>query len=237
MSGYFVTGTDTEIGKTLVASALLHALVAQGVQAAGMKPIAAGVSKCNGQMTNEDCAQLAEAANVPLPQALTTPYLLQEAAAPHIAAAMEGVQIDVSHIVDCCRQVAAQSQMVVVEGVGGFRVPLNDHADTADLAGLLGLPVILVVGLRLGCISAALLTAEAIAARGLRLAGWVANSLEPGMAHGAANIEALAQRLPAPLLGYVPRLGSPTLVQTSTSSLAALAAAHLDFSRLPGWPG
>jgi dethiobiotin synthetase len=227
MSGYFVTGTDTEIGKTLIASALLHALVAQGVQAAGMKPVAAGVSMINGQMNNEDCVQLAEAANVQVAQALSTPYLLQEPAAPHIAAAMEGVTIAVSHIVDCYQQVAALSQVVVVEGVGGFRVPLNDVHDTADLACMLGLPVIMVVGLRLGCISAALITAEAVKARGLTLVGWVANALTPDMAHEAANIAALRQRLAAPLLGYVPSLSSPS---------AALAAAQLDFSLLSGWP-
>jgi dethiobiotin synthetase len=123
--------------------------------------------------------------------------------------------------------VRTQADAVVVEGVGGFRVPLTDQEDTADLAQQLGLPIVLVVGIRLGCISHALLTAEAIAARGLLLAGWVANSADPGMRHAEANIDALRARLPAPLLGCVPRLPAPT---------AAAAAAHLDFSLLPGWP-
>ncbi len=228
MSAYFVTGTDTEIGKTLVSSALLHALAAAGMRAAGMKPVAAGTERRAGQDWNEDVAALDAAAGLRLPRELTTPYLLREAAAPHIAAALEGVTIELPHIVDCYRQVAAQADAVVVEGVGGFRVPLNKHADTADLARLLGLPVVLVVGMRLGCISQALLSAEAIAARGLELAGWVANSVQTGMPHGAANVDAIAERLAAPLLGYLPRLAEPS---------AELAAAHLDFSRLPGWPG
>jgi len=225
---YFITGTDTEIGKTMISSALLHALVQVGVQAAGMKPIAAGAELRSGVWHNEDADQLTAAANVALPRELATPYLMQEAAAPHIAAALEGITIDLAHICACYARIADMAEAVVVEGVGGFRVPLSGQCDTADLAQQLGLPVIMVVGLRLGCLNHALLTAEAIAARGLTLAGWVANSVDVGMPHGAANIDALAQRLNAPLLGYVPRLAEPS---------AALVAAHLDFSSLPGWPG
>lgn len=226
MSHYFVTGTDTEIGKTLVSSALLHAL-ARNVRAAGMKPVAAGAEMRNGVWHNEDADSLAAAANVVLPQSLTTPYLLCEAAAPHIAAKLEGVTIELDHILTCYRQIAAQADAVVVEGVGGFCVPLNADTDTADLAQQLALPVVLVVGMRLGCISHALLTAEAIRARGLVLSGWVANSVQAGMAHGAENVAAIAERLRAPLLGYLPRFDAPS---------AALAAAHLNFSLLPGWP-
>jgi dethiobiotin synthetase len=234
--GYFVTGTDTEIGKTLISSALLHALVQSGVQgsqglhglrAAGMKPIAAGTELRDGAWHNDDVDRIAAAANVALPRELTTPYLLREPAAPHIAAKLEGIEIDGSHIVECYQRVAKQADAVVVEGVGGFRVPLSDTSDTADLAQRLGLPVILVVGLRLGCINHALLTADAIVARGLKLAGWVANSVDVGMHHASANIDAIAARLPAPLLGYLPRLDRPN---------ADLAAAHLDFSCLPNWP-
>jgi dethiobiotin synthetase len=225
---YFVTGTDTEIGKTLISSALLHALAQSGVRAAGMKPIAAGTELQGGIWHNDDVDRLAAAANVQLPTALTTPYLLREPAAPHIAAELERVNIDVAHIRTCYDQVKAQADAVVVEGVGGFRVPLSDKVDTADLAQQLGLPVIMVVGLRLGCLSHAFLTAEAIAARGLKLVGWVANMIDPAMLHPQGNIEALIDRLPAPMLGYVPKLAMPT---------AANAAAHIDFSRLPGWPG
>jgi dethiobiotin synthetase len=224
---YFVTGTDTEIGKTLVSATLLHALAQQGVRAAGMKPIAAGTELRGGAWRNEDVDQLAAAANVALPRELTTPYLLREPTAPHIAAAHENLAIDFDHIRACYDQVAAQAEAVIVEGVGGFRVPLNERFDTADLAQRLGLPVILVVGLRLGCINHALLTAEAIAARGLTLAGWVANVVDLGMLHGMDNIEALTARLPAPLLGCIPRL---------PAALPAAAADHLDFSGLPDWP-
>jgi dethiobiotin synthetase len=228
MNAWFVTGTDTEIGKTLITSAMLYALAQQGVRAAGMKPVAAGAELRDGVWCNEDADRIAAAANVALPPELATPYLLREPAAPHIVAAQEGVAIEPAHIRSCYDRVCALADAVVVEGVGGFRVPLTARYDTADLARDLGLPLILVVGLRLGCINHALLTAEAIAARGLTLAGWVANIVDLDMRYGMDNITALTERLPAPLLGCVPRLPAP---------LPAAAAAHLDFSSLPGWPG
>jgi dethiobiotin synthetase len=224
---YFVTGTDTEIGKTLISAALLHQLAACGLRVAAMKPIAAGAEWRDGAWHNDDADILAAAASVRLPIALTTPYLLQDPAAPHIAAAAEGVTINTAHILACYDRVLAQADAVVVEGVGGFVVPLSRDADTAGLALQLGLPVIMVVGMRLGCLSHALLTAEAIVARGLVLAGWVANAADPDMRHMQANIDALAERLPAPLLGIVPRLPEPG---------ASPAAVHLDCSVLPGWP-
>lgn len=224
---YFVTGTDTDIGKTLVASAMLHVLAENRIRAAGMKPVAAGAFFRDGVLHNDDADALAAAASVPLPPELATPYLLREPASPHIAAALEGIEIDPQHILACYHRVAEMADAVVVEGVGGFRVPLNDSVDAADLAQQLGLPVIMVVGLRLGCISHALLTAEAIAARGLKLAGWVGNVVDLAMQHGIANVESLSARLQAPLLGCVPRL---------PAALPAAAAAHLDFSSLPGWP-
>lgn len=222
----FVTGTDTEIGKTLVSAAILHALVKTGVRACGMKPVAAGAELRDGQLHNDDADMLRAAGNVSLPVAITTPYLLREPAAPHIAAALEGVTIDLVPIIAAYAEISAASDAMVVEGVGGFRVPLNDTTDTADLAVALDLPVILVVGMRLGCISHALLTAEAITARGLVIAGWVANEIGP-MQFADENIVALAQRIPAPFLGRVPHLKHPT---------AANAAAHLNLTGLPGWP-
>ncbi len=225
---YFVTGTDTEIGKTLIASALLHALVQTGVRAAGMKPVAAGAQWSDGAWRNDDVESLAAQTNLALPRELSTPYLLRAAAAPHIAAHAEQVSIDLAHILRCYEQIATQADAVVVEGVGGFCVPLGEEADTADLAKGLGLPVIMVVGLRLGCINHALLTAQAIAARGLSLAGWVANRIDAGMAYADENVGALRARLNAPLLGIVPRLAQPS---------AADAAEHLDFACLPAWPG
>lgn len=219
----FVTGTDTEIGKTLISGALLHALGAAGVRAAGMKPVAAGAEEHDGVLRNEDVDFLYEAAPLKLPRELTTPYLFRTPAAPHIAAALECQPIEPRRIVAAYEQVCSQAEAVVVEGVGGWRVPLTNSYDTSDLARQLGLPVILVVGLRLGCINHALLTAEAIAARGLKLAGWVANMADPAMGHADGNVEAIAARLNAPLLGRVPRLEHPS---------AAAAAAYLDLGKV-----
>ena len=209
----FVTGTDTEIGKTLVSAALLHGFAGLGLRAAAMKPIAAGAFEADGEWHNEDADQLDAAANVALPPSIRTPFLLKEAAAPHIAAARENVSLDIARIVDAHKFAVQQADVVVVEGVGGFRVPLTDVHDTADLAFALNLPVVLVVGMRLGCISHALLSAEAIAARGLHLVGWVANQIDPAMLFPAENIEAIRLRLDsqynAPLLGTIPRLTPP----------------------------
>ncbi|MGF6243269.1 dethiobiotin synthetase [Paraburkholderia sp. GAS38] len=206
----FVTGTDTEIGKTLVSAALLRGFVREGLRAAAMKPIAAGAFEVNGVWHNEDADQLDAASSVLLPPTLRTPYLLKAPAAPHIVAALENVTLDIGHIVACHAQALELADVVVVEGVGGFRVPLTDTHDTADLALALNLPVVLVVGMRLGCISHALLSAEAIAARGLHLAGWVANRIDPDMGFADENIAAIRSRLmrqyDAPLLGIVPHL-------------------------------
>ncbi|MFC4930601.1 dethiobiotin synthase [Massilia sp. GCM10023247] len=223
----FVTGTDTEIGKTLVSSAILHKLVERGLRACGMKPVAAGAELVDGELHNEDADMLAAAGNVHLPSNITTPFMLREPAAPHIAAALEGVTIEAVPIIAAYAEILAASDAVVVEGVGGFRVPFNDQFDSADLAAQLNLPVILVVGMRLGCISHALLTVEALIQRGLVLAGWVANTADPDMRFFQENIEALAARIPAPLLGVVPRLAHPT---------AANAARFIDLAGLPGWP-
>ena len=223
----FVTGTDTEIGKTLVSAAILHKLVASGQRACGMKPVAAGAELRDGALHNDDADMLIAAGNVHLPQNITTPFMLREPAAPHIAAALEGVTIEAVPILAAYTEVLAASDAVVVEGVGGFRVPFNDTFDSADLAAQLNLPVILVVGVRLGCISHALLTVEAIVARGLVLAGWVANTADPDMRFLDENIEALEARIPAPLLGVVPRLEQAT---------AANAAQFIDLAGLPGWP-
>jgi dethiobiotin synthetase len=227
-TSYFITGTDTEIGKTLISSALIHALARKGLRVAAMKPVAAGAVFRDGFWHNEDADLLAAEATADLPPELATPFLLREPAAPHIAAELEHVAIDIGHILQCYDQAALQADAVVVEGVGGFCVPLTDKISTADLSQQLGLPVIMVVGLRLGCINHALLTADALAARGLMLCGWVANWVDPDMRHAEANVAALQARLPAPLLGIVPRL-----VQAS----AAAAAEYIDFSCLPGWPG
>ena len=219
---YFLTGTDTEIGKTFTACALLHAARAAGLAAAGLKPVAAGVD-ANGR--NEDVDQLVAASSVALPPAVVNPYCFRAAVAPHIAAAEEGRAIDFAVIADAVATARRQADFVVVEGVGGFRVPLGVDRDSADLAVALGLPVILVVGLRLGCINHALLTAEAVAARGLKLAGWVANTVDPDMARRDENIAALAGHLDAPLLGVLPRLPEAGPA-AAASGLRLPAAAH-----------
>jgi dethiobiotin synthetase len=198
---YFLTGTDTEIGKTFITCALLHRAAQLGLQAAGLKPVAAGTDAAG---RNDDVENIRAASNLVLPPDIVNPYCFKAAVAPHIAAAEEGIAIDFGHIRSCCATAMAQADLVIVEGVGGFRVPLGSHGDSADLAVALGLPVILVVGMRLGCISHALLTAEAIAARGLSIAGWVANRIDPAMARFDENLATLQTLLEAPLLGVVP---------------------------------
>lgn len=216
--GCFVTGTDTEIGKTLITCALLHACRRHGLTAVGMKPVAAGSMLREGRLVNDDVEAIVAASSIQADRTLMNPYSFSQPVAPHIAAAAENVSIDPARILDCYRQLAAQADIVIVEGVGGFRVPLGDGFDTADLARRLGLPVMLVVGLRLGCINHALLAAEAIRARGLVLAGWVANQIDPAMRHVDENIAALEGRLDAPRLGYVEHL-SPPDPETAASRL------------------
>ena len=202
----FVTGTDTDIGKTLVASALLHKCRERGWTAVGMKPVAAG---CGSDGSNEDVEALVAASSLAVERSLINPYLFRDPIAPHIAAAEAGVSIEAERILDSFERLRQQADAVVVEGAGGFLVPLGAAWDSGDLARLLGLPVVLVVGMRLGCINHALLTEEAIAKRGLALAGWVANRISPAMDRYAENLESLRQRLAAPLLGEIPFLDPP----------------------------
>ncbi|MEW6314257.1 MAG: dethiobiotin synthase [Pseudomonadota bacterium] len=198
--GYFVAGTDTGVGKTLVSCALLRGFVARGLRAVGMKPVAAGC---------DDVDRLRAAGNVEAGCAWVNPYALSAPIAPHLAARQAGVQIDLCRIDDAFRQLGAIADVVVVEGVGGALVPLNDREDSSDLMRKLALPVVLVVGMRLGCLNHALLTAEALERRGLAMAGWVANRIDPDMPAWAENIAALEQRLVPPLLGVVPFAAAP----------------------------
>ncbi len=215
----FVTGTDTNVGKTLVACALVQALAQRGARVAGMKPVAAGAIMNAGVWRNDDVEQLAAAANVAAEIGQICPYVLEQAVAPHIAAERSGVVLQLPVMLRAYQSLRARCDAVVVEGVGGFRVPLGPGFDSADLARELGLPVVLVVGLRLGCLNHAALTAEAIAARGLTLLGWVANSIDPDMAEAQRNVRTLADLLGAPCLGAVPWLTPARWTQ---------AAAHLD---------
>jgi dethiobiotin synthetase len=211
---WFITGTDTEVGKTFVACALLHALRARGLKTLGMKPVAAGL---DSEGKNEDVEQLIAASSFPAPHELINPYAFRAAVAPHIAAAEDGRTIELAKIVAAFDQLLGQADAILVEGVGGFCVPLGPNVETADLAVALNLPVILVVGMRLGCINHALLTQQAITTRGLTLAGWVANRIDPAMSRFEENLAALKTRINAPLLGVVangttPEQAAPTLL-------------------------
>ena len=221
-SAFFVTGTDTGVGKTLVTCALLHATRRLGLTAVGMKPIAAGVED-DGR--NDDVVQLLAASSVQPPLEWVNPYLYVPPIAPHIAAAEAGRPIAIEVIRQAFERLRPLADVVWVEGVGGFRVPLDARTDTADLAQRLAAPVVLVMGMRLGCLNHALLTAEAISNRGLTLAGWVANRIDPAMARFEANLETLQTRLNAPLLGVVPY-----------GERSDQAAPGLRLEQLAGWP-
>lgn len=222
---YFITGTDTEIGKTTLSCTMIRDLAGKGLRVAPMKPVAAGASQIDGVWHNEDVDALMAASNMPLPVPLVSPFLLKTPIAPHLSARLDGQVIDLQHILSCYRALCEQADAVIVEGVGGFCVPFTQDTSSADLAVQLNLPVILIVGLKLGCINHALLTAEAIRARGLKLAGWIANRIEPFMPYGDENIQTLDALLGAPRLGTMPYLES-----------FAQAGSYLDFRHLPDWP-
>lgn len=209
MIGCFVTGTDTGVGKTLASLALLHTLARHHERVVGMKPVAAGVIGHGVGWANEDVLALRAASTIDAAPELDNPVLLPDALSPHIAARRAGVRIDIAQLVACYRELARRADAVVVEGAGGFHVPLSEHATGADLAQALALPVVLVVGLRLGCLNHAALTAEAIRARGLPLAGWVANRIDPTMEAQEDNIGWLRHRLTAPLLADIPHQNRP----------------------------
>jgi dethiobiotin synthetase len=205
----FVTGTDTGVGKTLVSAALLHTLAPRYARLVGMKPVAAGLVQHSDTWVSEDVLALRAASTVAVPPELDNPVALPDAMSPHLAAARAGRHITVAELHAAQRALLALADVVLVEGAGGWRVPLNEHETLADLAIAMAAPVVLVVGLRLGCLNHALLTAEAIRTDGLTLAGWVANSIDPAMVCRDENIATLQQRLHAPLLGVVPWLPVP----------------------------
>ncbi|MET0334852.1 MAG: dethiobiotin synthase [Rhizobacter sp.] len=207
--GLFVTGTDTEVGKTLVSSALLLHLRKRHARVVGMKPVAAGTVITAEGEDNEDALSLRACGSIRVPRELDNPYCLPLPLSPHLAARAAGVRIELPLLVDRYHQLAALADAVVVEGAGGFFVPLNDHETGADLAQSLQLPVLLVVGLRLGCLNHAMLTAEAIRSRGLTLAGWVANRIDPAMSSQEDNIAFLKERLGVPMWADVPRMATP----------------------------
>ena len=220
--GVFVTGTDTGVGKTLVASALVHALARQGVRVAGMKPVVSGALESAGGMVWEDVESLRRGANVTATLDEVSPYRFVPAIAPHIAAREAGVEISLDVIAQRFAALAARADAVVVEGVGGFLVPLGARETTADLAARLKLPLLLVVGMRLGCINHALLTREAIAARGLDFAGWVANRVDANMARYEENLDTLKKAMNAEMLGEIPFAPDSAAVLGMAAGLARL---------------
>ena len=207
--GFFVTGTDTGVGKTLVTCSLLRAFANRGIKAVGMKPVASGAAPRGHRLVHDDVEKLLAAGNVAAPREDVNPYCFDPPIAPHLAAARAGMRIELDRIEECFRALAARADVVIVEGVGGFRVPLGPGVDTAELAARLALPLVLVVGLRLGCLNHALLTAEAVSRRGLRLAGWVANQVDPLMAAPDENVRALETLIAAPLLAHIAFTATP----------------------------
>lgn len=215
MKAFFLTGTDTEIGKTFSACALLHAWRSAGLRATAYKPVAAGAEYVDGIWSNEDARRLHAASSEGPTITDINPVCLRSPIAPHIAAAEEGVSLELPALLEGFSRLSDQADRVLVEGVGGFRVPLGADFDSADLAVALDLPVLLVVGLRLGCINHALLSAEAIAARGLTLAGWIGNRpLPEPMLREAENIETLRRLIMAPCLGILPHASAPSAKET-----------------------
>ena len=219
---YFITGTDTGVGKTAVAVALLQAAVKRGLSTAAVKPVAAGCERTSEGLHNDDALQLQQTCTIDLSYEQINPFALQRAIAPHFAAAREGLRLDAGQLAAHCRSILElKADLTVIEGAGGWRVPLNNNESFADIAKLLAVPVILVVDIKLGCLNHALLSAEAIRADGLMLAGWVANRASGVDEYHAEMVVDLQGRLACPLLGDLPHcLNQDEL------------AAHLDLDRL-----
>jgi dethiobiotin synthetase len=206
-AAFFIAGTDTDVGKTTVAAGLLHAARRNGLSTLGAKPVASGCDVTPKGLRNSDALALIAESSVKLPYEQVNPFAFEPAIAPHLAAREAGVALGVQGLLTPMRHILAQqADFTLIEGAGGWRVPLSDQANLSDLAMALKLPVILVVGVRLGCISHALLSAEAIARDGLHLAGWVANVIDSKTSRLEENLATLAERLPAPCLGRVPRI-------------------------------
>lgn len=215
---FFVTGTDTGVGKTLVSCVLLEACKQQQLRTLALKPLAAGCDTVSGELRNDDAVQLMQHMTEAMPYEQVNPFALQAAIAPHIAAKQEGRRLLVSRIAGLVRGALMQpADVTLVEGAGGWYVPLNAQETLADLVRELQLPVILVVGMRLGCLNHALLTARAIQSNGLKLAGWVANCIDPDMPVLQDNIDTLRTSLSAPCLGVIPFQRTPDFAELASS--------------------
>lgn len=221
---YFIAGTDTEVGKTTICAGLLQAARRAGRSTLGAKPVASGCERTHEGLRNSDALALMAESSVQLAYEAINPLAFEPAIAPHIAAQESDIALRVEALLPAMRQVLEhRADFTLIEGAGGWRVPLSGEGNLSDLAIALGLPVILVVGVRLGCINHAVLTAEAIARDGLRLAGWVANIVDPHTSRLEENLATLSERLPAPCLGRVPFLAH---------ACAGAVADHLDLNRL-----
>jgi len=221
--GFFVTGTDTEVGKTLVSGALILKLREQGINTIGFKPVVAGTYQdINGISLNEDIETLRIASNLKSSDFILCPYVLDQPAAPHLVAASQGFKLKMEVITQAFQNTQKQAECVVVEGAGGLLIPLNDNEDLGDFAIEINLPIILVVGMKLGCINHALLTYEAIKARHLNLAGWVANTLNSEMLLLQENLQTLKEKITTPFLGLIPAL--PKELQKSDNSPYSMEA-------------
>ncbi|KRT55192.1 dethiobiotin synthase [endosymbiont of Ridgeia piscesae] len=213
--GFFVTGTDTGCGKTEITLGLMRQMKDCGCRTLGMKPVASGAVPTPAGLRNEDASRIRAESSTAVPYEWVNPYAFEPPIAPHLAAQQAGVSIRLETILQAYQWLAAQGDCTVVEGVGGWRVPLEAGLSVSDLPQALQLPVILVVGLRLGCINHALLSAEAILATGVELVGWVANHVDPDMLIQQENLQSLKALMPAPCVGEVPFLAQPDAAAVS----------------------
>ncbi|MGL4456574.1 MAG: dethiobiotin synthase [Plesiomonas sp.] len=206
---FFVTGTDTEVGKTVVSRAFMQAAASMGHSIVGYKPIASGCTETEEGLRNSDALVLQSSASVAVPYELVNPIALREPISPHLAAKLDGIDIDFMHLSKGVTTLESQAELVLVEGCGGWRVPVTDKQSLSEWVVGEKMPVILVVGIKLGCLNHAILTAESIANDGVELVGWVANRVNPCLTHYAELIQTLRARMPAPQLGEIPYISRP----------------------------
>lgn len=209
MKGIFVTGTDTEIGKTVVSSSLVHGLAHLGFRVAGIKPVASGAEVTAAGLRNSDAEILQHAGNIPLRYDDVNVYTFEPAIAPHLASREADITIEAGPVLQLLARIRRQLDWVVVEGVGGWRVPLSDTLDVASLAAQIGFPIVIVVGLRLGCLNHALLTVQSVRSSGCEIAGWIGNSCAGKMRRADENIATLKAMMNVPCLGIIPHLDDP----------------------------